>query len=341
MTRPYILFHAVGATDETFFSPVSRDNCAEPFIAFRERCRRLGYKVEATRDQLLEECEWIVFWDVYSLGPINLRDYAAEVAKKVLRRGRRLRNVYREALASARPPKMALAVMEPPSITKKNLRTSAHERMDVVFTWNQEWIRRGGKYVSILLPVTDEFPEVEKIPFGEKKLLVDISANKSSRHPAELYSARREAIGFFQKRLPDGFDLYGVGWDREHYPLYRGMVEHKWDVMPRYRFVICYENGVFPDYISQRVFDVLRCNTVPVYWGATNVEEYIDSGAFVDRRRFSSNEELAEYLTSVSEAEYEAMLAAGRGYLQSERFRRFLGSSWGDTLESAMGLKAR
>lgn len=354
MKKRYVLFHAAGATEETFFGRQVRDNASKPFIDFRERCKSLGYTLEVTRDQELEDCEWVVFWDVYSLGPLDLFGHVVRAGKRLLGRARKFRDVYHEALRAPRRPKLALIVAEPPSITRKNLRTDAHAGMDVVFTWNEEWLARGGKYVRISLPVSDEFPAVDRIAFEERKLLVDVSANKFSSHPAELYSARRTAIRHFERRFPNDFDLFGIGWnsnrvqsfgvlfarDGHHYVSYRGAVENKWDVLPRYRFVVCYENAIFEDYVSQRIFDVLRCNAVPVYWGAPNIEKYVDPAAFVDRRRFSSNEELAAYLESVSREEYDDMLAAGAAYLQSERFRRFLGSTWGDTIESGLSLRA-
>jgi alpha(1,3/1,4) fucosyltransferase len=353
MTRHYILFHAVGATEATFFDKDARDNCAQPFIALRQRCAELGYTLDVTRDQPLDECAWIVFWDVISLGNQGPVDRLVSIAKRLLGRHHEFRNVYREALASTSRPGLALIVAEPPSISRKNMRTDVHKNMDVVLTWNESWLRSGGaKYVRSILPVTSQFPEIEKVDFDRKKLLVDISANKFSSHPMELYGKRREAIRYFEQRFPDDFDLYGIGWDGQGkrsfglrsardthvYRSYRGRVSHKWDVLPRYRFAICYENAVFDDYISQRLFDILRCHCVPIYWGAPNIEKYVDPEAFVDRRRFSSNDELADYLASVTRQQYEAMLEAGRRFMKTDRFSRFLGESWGENLLHALGV---
>lgn len=351
--RKYILFHAAGATEETFFAPDSRDNCSQPFIALRNRCAEMGYTLDVTRDQRLDQCAWIVFWDVPSLGPRGVVETAVQSLKRVFR-PRPFRNIFREAINSRQRPGLALLVAEPPSIVRANASDDSHKDMDVVLTWNESWLARGGKYVRTVLPVTSEFPDVERIDFKSKKLLVDISANKFSSHRAELYTARREAIRYFEQRFPDDFDLYGIGWDglgkqsfgltstndRHEYVSYRGRVSHKWDVLPRYRFAICYENAVIDDYVSQRIFDVLRCGCVPIYWGAPDIASHVDAGAFVDRRRFGSNEELADYLSHVNEDEYGEMQEAGRRYLRSDRFRSYLAESWGETLLAALGLPA-
>lgn len=349
--RKFILFHAVRATEATFFDENSRDNCAQPFIALRRRCQELGYTLDVTKEQPLDECEWLIFWDVDSLGPMGGLEWLVHTAKRLIRR-RPFRNLYREALASARRPRMALLVAEPPSISRKNEKTDVHAAMDVVLTWNESWLTQGGKYVRTILPVTSEFPKPDIVEFHRKKLLVDISANKTSSYDGELYSTRREAIRYFEQRFPDDFDLFGVGWntkrgwrrgmagadDKHHYTSYRGPVAHKWDIMPAYRFAICYENAALPDYVSQRVFDVLRCNCVPIYWGATNIGDYIDPGAFVDRRRFSSNQELGDYLAGVGPIEYQAMIEAGQRYMKTDRFLQFLAEAWCENLLSALGL---
>jgi len=350
--RKFILFHAARATEADFFGEQSRDNCAQPFIALRKRCEELGYTLDVTKSHPLEECEWIIFWDVDSLGPMGAIEWLLQRAKR-LAYHRPFRNLYREALSSAHRPGMALIVAEPPSISRRNLKTDVHGAMDVVLTWNETWLAGGGKYVRTILPITSDFPSPAVVDFDEKKLLVDISANKFSGHPAELYGQRREAIRYFERRFPRDFDLYGVGWnkgrtwtlgrrlrtgDKHHYSSYRGPVAHKWDVMPRYRFAICYENAIFEDYVSQRIFDVLRCNCVPVYWGAPNIDKYVDPGAFVDRRHFSSNAELGDYLAGVGSIEYQSMIDAGRRYLETDRFRQFLGEAWGENLLSALSL---
>src|SRR5260221_513096 len=108
------------------------------------------------------------------------------------------------------------------------------------------------------------------VPFSEKRLLVNISYNKYSSQPGELYSARREAIGYFERHRPDDFDLYGVGWlgtqtlrgssgRGERHPSYRGAVTNKWDVLPRYKFSLCYENSRDqPGCVTEKIFDCLR-----------------------------------------------------------------------------------
>ena len=134
--RKFILFHAARATEATFFDEKSRDNCTQPFVALKRRCEELGYTLDVTKDQRSEECEWIIFWDVDSLGPMGAFEWLIHAAKRLAGR-RPFRNLYREALASAHRPGMALIIAEPPSISRKNEKTAGHAAFDVVLTWNE------------------------------------------------------------------------------------------------------------------------------------------------------------------------------------------------------------
>ncbi len=354
MSPKYILFHAPGATNEVFFDENSRDNCCEPYIALRRRLADLGYVLELTQDQDLAQCERIVFWDVDSIGP------AAQGRSRHLI-GRRstspipTRDVYAEALARGMEDRLVLMLCEPVSVRPSNSNVWAYSRFRRVLTWNAA-LADGERYLRMYLPVTAVYPDVPNVEFARRKMLVDISGNKASSHPRELYAERRSTISFFDRQYPNDFDLYGVGWNTQpttrvwrrvlhrsqpavSFGTYRGTVRHKWEVLPKYKFNICYENiRDEPDYVSQRIFDVLRCGCVPVYLGAPNIEQYVDKDAFVDRRAFGSNEDLASYMASISESEYRRFLEAGRDYLSSEKFKLFLSPNFVTTMLDALGL---
>jgi hypothetical protein len=351
----YILFHCPGTTDQSFFDENSRDNCCEPFIALRNRCAELGYTLEVTKSQDLDACKWIIFWDVTSMGASAWdRKPAGEIGNTTPQHA--TREIYAEATARGFEDRLTLMLSEPGSVCAQNEDISAHNKFRHVFTWNAS-LADGKRYIRTYLPVTAVYPEVPILPFSKKRMLVDISGNKASSHTRELYTERRDTIRFFDREYSDDFDLYGLGWNThpdtglwnrasnghlgDHfYQTYRGTVRHKWDVLPKYKFTICYENiRDERDYVSQRIFDVLRCGCVPIYLGAPNIAEYVDKDAFLDRSAFASNRELAEYTSTISEKEYDRFLEAGRDYLASEKFKLFLSPHFVKTMVNALGLE--
>lgn len=148
----------------------------------------------------------------------------------------------------------------------------------------------------------------------------------------DLYAERLRAIGHFAHQ-PD-FVLHGVGWDdrriRDLGPYrqgvtrsYRGPVKSKLSTLSGYRFALCFENTVFPGYITEKLLDCLFAGTIPVYLGAPDVDRYIPSDLFVDVRAFSSYSDLEEALRSLSMSEAERHLAAARDFTSSPAFAKF------------------
>jgi hypothetical protein len=191
----------------------------------------------------------------------------------------------------------------------------------------------------------------------DRGFLVMVNGNRLPRvFVDELYTERLRALAFFAPR--GEIDLYGIGWNDPPYrpyppwvpntvqrihrtliatkhrvrpdPLleaarsvYRGATEAKCRTLGGYRFALCYENQILKGWITEKIFDCLRAGTVPVYWGAPDIEDYVPAECLVDRRRFASYDELREFLHSVGPAEVDAYREAGRAFLSSEAFYPF------------------
>ena len=41
-----------------------------------------------------------------------------------------------------------------------------------------------------------------------------------------------------------------------------------------------------PGYMTEKIWDSFKAKTVPVYWGASNIEEYVPKNCFIDYRDF-------------------------------------------------------
>jgi alpha(1,3/1,4) fucosyltransferase len=152
--------------------------------------------------------------------------------------------------------------------------------------------------------------------FSEKKFCVMIAGNKKSQHPGELYSERKKVLSFFSDLMTDELDLYGHGW--KEYKNWKGVVGSKWKTIEKYKFCICYENMKDQfGYITEKIFDCFVAGCIPIYWGATNIQDYIPKECFIDRRDFSSYEDLYLFLKSMDRTTYQTYLKAIDRYFES------------------------
>lgn len=261
-----------------------------------------------------------------------------------------------EAIAERHPAAKKYLVLLEPESWRRNWDANTHKRFDRIFTWNDDYCR-DDRYTLIRFPYF--FPS-EKSSFDTVKtgFCTMIAGNKRSNHPRELYSKRIEAIRWFEHNHPDEFDLYGMGWDEhvftgprlirilnrvrlarrlcaEHYPSYRGMVPNKKEVLSKYRFAICYENmRDLPGWITEKIFDSFLAGCVPVYWGAGNVSDHIPSGCFIDKRKFSTYEQLYDYMKGMTVDDYQQYMDNISEFLNSPRIRQFSAESFADTISS-------
>lgn len=227
--------------------------------------------------------------------------------------------------------KMILIIEEPPFVMPENYDEIALDKFDIILTMNDDMIDNK-KYFKYY----DYFPEniknVYSTDFNSKKLLTQIAALKLSNAPGELYSKRIEAIKYFEKNHIDEFDLYGHGWNHCDFKSYKGEAASKLEVLSKYKFCICYENGILNGWITEKLFHCFFAGCVPIYLGAPNITDYIPEDTFIDQRKYKDYEELYHFLITMSEEEYGEYLRNIRNFLDSEEFSKFTYNSFGDNL---------
>lgn len=170
--------------------------------------------------------------------------------------------------------------------------------------------------------------------FKDKKFLLILANYRVDlmlfgQHKDELYSKRGEAVLYFQNKCPEEFDLYGNYWPETHMRCYKGNVEReeKINVISQYKFIISYDSITNQKgYISEKIFDCFKAKTIPVYWGADNVTDYIPKECFIDKRDFKSYDDLYDYLINMTEEEYNQRITAIEKYLRSEKYLNLFSS---------------
>ena len=150
----------------------------------------------------------------------------------------------------------------------------------------------------------------------------------------ELYKERIESISYFSNN--PGFDLYGQGWERPipgfnatyhkaAVKAFRGPLgpTDKVRTMSRYKFAICFENCVFPGYVTEKIFDCFLAGCIPLYYGAPDIEDFVPKGSFIDVRQFSSFEELEKHIQLLTEEEGMKIVNEAKRFLDSKSFDRY------------------
>ena len=259
--------------------------------------------------------------------------------------------------------KRALMMIEPANVNPSLYYISFYRnKFSKVFTWDRRLLRRNPDYFPVNVPVGAEpsmYRHVEqRIPFSQKKLLVAVSRNRWSYMANSTYGIRTKAYSFFDRRIPDDFDLYGYGWNAPSsrlqklfgYPCfkcYRGPIlgDHwngKVAKMAGYKFALCYENNALqPGYISEKILDCFCARCVPIYYGSDGIEDMIPCACWINAKEFPSLETMLSFITNMKEKEHNAILESIERFLNSSACDFFSTEHYFTSLAEGIGLERR
>jgi hypothetical protein len=141
---------------------------------------------------------------------------------------------------------------------------------------------------------SDNFVEMDQghQQWNKKEL---VSMVYSDKQIVSGHRMRHDISRTFHEKL----HLFGQGTGR--------YLKQKSDTLLPYMFQVVIENGKYPEYVTEKFFDCLKTNTIPIYWGG---EEAIQKMGF-DKRGiifFDKIQDLGSILEKISPEYYQKAL---------------------------------
>jgi hypothetical protein len=147
----------------------------------------------------------------------------------------------------------------------------------------------------------------------------------------DLYDFRYKAINYFIE--VNELKLFGMYWDKRK-SLSKKLfdkisatnpqpVDNKIITLGKYRFALCFENCIYPGYLTEKIFDCFFAGTIPIYLGAPNVQELIPKESFIDFRDFNDFEKLYSFLKRIDKSTARNYHEAAAAFLKSREFMKF------------------
>jgi alpha(1,3/1,4) fucosyltransferase len=154
--------------------------------------------------------------------------------------------------------------------------------------------------------------------------------------PGELMTYRSKVGRLCAQYDPRTFDIYGEGW--EIYPETRDVClgvpkASTLEYIGGYRYYFAFENHRGKESLtSERIWDALWGDTVPVYCGSPDISKYVPKECFVNAADFDTPSEMLDWLAQSSESEWAKFHDAGRAFLHGRAIEQFLPEACGEEL---------
>ena len=149
------------------------------------------------------------------------------------------------------------------------------------------------------------FPQIQNNKYiGNIKKYRNIKKTKFCAFLYKNYHAR-ERIQFCKKLMKYKFvDCLGSVLNNTKLDKTETRYVSDWDdkamnIYKDYKFVIAFENSSSLGYISEKILLPLSVGSIPIYWGAPDVKDYINPECFINVNDFDSFEDCIEYVKKV------------------------------------------
>ena len=190
------------------------------------------------------------------------------------------------------------------------------------------------------LPYTGVLKDYWKNKNRLKKLVVINGNHNPKLRKPEHYSTRIKAMSALSKY--DVIDLYGKGWSKWYskqsfWPtywiyrknlmrIYKGECTSKYQILSKYEFCLCFENTSMEGYISEKIFDCFYAGTIPLYLGDPTINRFIPDDCFIDVRKFSSWDELYQYIMNLDDEELNQLRISAKEFMENQGIDRYINS---------------
>lgn len=186
---------------------------------------------------------------------------------------------------------LSLVIVEPCSIHRRYMRLARlfHRRFHSILTCNTALLAAipNGVYFVFGDSWVRDWRQID----CSKHRMLSLIASK--KHKLEGHKLRHRVAGRLRAGQIDS-DIMGWGYK----PFAR-----KAEGLAPYRYSIVIENSREPGYFTEKIIDALLLKTVPIYWGAPDIDSFFDRGGIIE---CTSLDEVMAAVRQTSEQDYQA-----------------------------------
>lgn len=227
--------------------------------------------------------------------------------------------------------KTYLWAIESPIVMEQPIKLINPDKFEKIFTWRHDLVDNKKTFFVPIDPRVEADIHIKKDISHKRILLSQIASPGSAYGGAQsIYNKRRQATRWWIENHPRDYEFYGKHWPLIYGKLdgnlrpafktcYKGYAKDKIKALSEAFFALAFENTVHQDYVSEKIYDVMKAGTVPIYLGAPNVEEFVPKECFINYADFKNDEDLYAFLKAVTPEQYQGYLTCAQRFFDSEQ----------------------
>lgn len=128
---------------------------------------------------------------------------------------------------------------------------------------------------------------VEEIVLEKTRFCNMVISNPGAKHRIEFF----KILNSMKNVDSGGSVLNNIGYK----------VKDKLEFIRQYRFTMAFENNSYPGYTTEKIFEPMKVNSIPIYWGNKDIGKEFNAKSFVNVHDFNSLQEAAHYIISIDD----------------------------------------
>ncbi len=84
-----------------------------------------------------------------------------------------------------------------------------------------------------------------------------------------------------------------------------GPVRNKLQFISEFKFTFAFENSSYPGYVTEKVYEPMFVNSIPIYWGSPSVHLDFNPKSFVNYHDYNNDDEVIERIIDLDQDKYK------------------------------------
>lgn len=102
-----------------------------------------------------------------------------------------------------------------------------------------------------------------------------------------------------------------------------GPVKNKIQFISEFKFTFAFENSSYPGYVTEKIYEPMFVNSIPIYWGSPLVHRDFNTKSFVNYHNYGNDEEVIDRIIELDQDKYKMSDLLNESWFTNNKLNEF------------------